>query len=120
MSGSIAQAVSQKPCDQCFIICNVVIKAEQDFLLHWKAEEKIVQQQATQLTDFFYTVFSCFKALCCMFVMGLEGSSIFFSPAIILMKGKYEDFTSFNKIMTEIAALHALCTVLSNFHEVTI
>lgn len=49
MSGSIAQAVAQKPCDQCFIICNVVIKAEQDFLLHWKAEEKIVQQQATHL-----------------------------------------------------------------------
>lgn len=49
MSGSIAQAVAQKPCDQCFIICNVVIKAEQDFLLHWKAEDKIVQQQATQL-----------------------------------------------------------------------
>lgn len=54
-----------------------------------------------------------------MFGMDLEGRSIVFLSAIILMKGRYENFTFYIKLMTEIAVLDALCTVLSNFYEVT-
>lgn len=104
---------------------NVLLCAMQSLKLK-KISYSIERQKIKQFnnkqhsfTDFFCSVFSCFKVLSFMFGMDLEGSSIFFLPAIILMKGRYEDFTSFIKLMTEIAVLDASCTVLSNFHEVT-
>lgn len=104
--GSIAYAVSRESWNRCFITCNIVIKAELYFRVHWRQKGKWFRWLTSQLC--WVPLPNAFLFLSFVFQVwtGIQSGKFHVLETWYLfgIKGRHKTFTSPNKMIKTVAS----------------